>query len=123
MGYLYIFATIFFTVLGQLLGKWRMSFYASQIPQEAKEKLYFIFFKLIWDPYIILCYLSAFFASIFWLLAMAKLELSQAYPFMSLAFVAVFVLSVTMFGEAFTMAKIAGILLIMVGLVVMYKFQ
>ncbi len=122
MGYLYIFATISFTVMGQLIGKWRMTSLADQIPAEPVLKLKFIFFKLIWDPYIVLCYLSAFLASIFWLLAVAKLELSQAYPFMSLAFVAVFILSVIFFGETVTIAKIAAMLMIISGLVIMYKF-
>ena len=53
-----------------------------------------------------------------WLAAMTKFELSYAYPFMSLAFVLVLVLSALLFHEALTTAKILGVLLIIAGIIV-----
>jgi len=50
--------------------------------------------------------------------AMTKLELSYAYPFMSLAFVLVLFLSAILFHEAVTVPKVLGLLLIIAGLIV-----
>lgn len=49
---------------------------------------------------------------------MTKLELSHAYPFMSLSFVFVLVLSGFFFHESITLPKLLGGLLIMVGIIV-----
>lgn len=115
MSYIYIFCTILFTVTGQLLAKWRMAKYAGQIPEIFIQKILFLF-KLLLDPFILTTYICAFLASLFWLLAVSKLPLSHAYPFMSLSFILVFFLSVFIFGESLNVYKIIGILLIALGL-------
>jgi multidrug transporter EmrE-like cation transporter len=48
--------------------------------------------------------------------ALTRLELSVAYPFMSLAFPLVAILSVPLFGEHFTILKAIGTGFILVGL-------
>lgn len=50
--------------------------------------------------------------------ALAKFDLSHAYPFMGLTFVLVLVLSVVLFHEPLTMHKIIGIVLIVTGIIV-----
>jgi len=114
--HLYIIGCILFTVFGQLLAKWRMGFYADKIPEELSDKIMFFMKTLIWDPYIIAVFASGFIASFFWLMAVSKFELSYAYPFMSLAFILVFILSALFFNEAFHLQKIIGTLLIVAGL-------
>jgi len=52
---------------------------------------------------------------------MTQFELSFAYPFMSLAFVIVMVLSIMFFGEQLTWTKIAGTLIIVGGLFVLTR--
>jgi len=47
MGNFYIFGTIFFTVYGQLVLKWRING-AGALPENLSEKLY-ILFKLLFD--------------------------------------------------------------------------
>ena len=49
---------------------------------------------------------------------MTKFELSYAYPFMSGAFVLVFILSVLFFNEVVTWQKILGLALIVAGIIV-----
>lgn len=49
---------------------------------------------------------------------MTKFEISYAYPFMSSAFVLVFILSVFLFQETITWQKIIGLLLIVAGIIV-----
>jgi multidrug transporter EmrE-like cation transporter len=116
MGYIYIFGTIFFTVYGQLAIKYGVST-KGELPASALEKLCF-FSQLFLNPFIFTGFLSAFVASLFWMAAMTKFELSYAYPFMSLSFVLVFILSVFLFQESVTMTKVLGLSLIVLGIFV-----
>ncbi|WP_082233171.1 EamA family transporter [Halobacillus massiliensis] len=117
MGYLYIFGTIFFTVYGQLILKWKIDQYGG-LPAQWTDKAIFLV-QLLLNPFILSGFLSAFVASIFWMAAMTKFDISYAYPFMSLSFVLVFVLSVFLFGEPMTLKKVMGISLIVAGIIVM----
>ena len=116
MGYFYIFGTIFFTVYGQLILKWRISSVGA-LPNDFLDKITFLV-KLLFDPFIFSGFAAAFIASFFWMAAMTKFELSYAYPFMSGAFVLVFVLSVLFFNEVVTWQKVLGLALIVAGIVV-----
>lgn len=120
MGYLYIFGCILFTVYGQLVLKWRMNLKGA-LPEALTDKLVFMA-KLFLDPWLVSGFGAAFIASMFWMAAMAKFELSFAYPFMSLSFVFVFVLSIAIFGEVFTWGKLIGLLLVIIGLIISVKY-
>lgn len=115
MGYVYIFATIFFTVYGQLVLKWRIAEYGA-LPDGLTEKVLFLT-RLLFDPFIFSGFVAAFVASFFWMAAMTKFDISFAYPFMSAAFVLVFVLSVLFFNEPATWQKGVGLLLIVAGII------
>lgn len=116
VDYLYIAATIAFTVYGQLILKWRVGLYG-QFPVELLGKVKFVFFVLL-DPWILSGFAAAFLASLAWIAAMTKFELSHAYPFMSLNFVVVIVLSGWLLNEPVTFQKVVGVALIVVGTVV-----
>ena len=116
LNYLYIVATIAFTVYGQLILKWRIAQFGS-LPAETLEKLKFLLF-LVFDPYIFSGFLAAFLASLAWMAAMTKFELSHAYPFMSLNFVVVLLLSGWLLSETFSVQKFIGVFLIVVGTIV-----
>lgn len=115
MGYLYIFGTIFFTVYGQLVLKWRISGYGELPDGSFVDKVIFLL-KLLLDPFVFSGFASAFIASLFWMAAMTKFEVSYAYPFMSLSFVLVFLLAAILFHESVTIYKIAGLILIVLGI-------
>ncbi|TMV50795.1 hypothetical protein FE783_08970 [Paenibacillus mesophilus] len=116
MGYLYIAGTILFTVYGQLILKWRVNKYGS-LPIDLVDKITFLL-KLLLDPFVLSGFIAAFVASIFWMAAMTKFDISFAYPFMSLSFVSVFVLSVLLFKEPVTLYKILGLGIIVVGIII-----
>ena len=116
MGYFYIFGTIFFTVYGQIVLKWRINDIGS-LPEGMSDKIFFLV-KLLFDPWIFSGFFAAFIASFFWMAAMTKFDISYAYPFMSSAFVLVFLLSVVLFQEPITWQKVAGLLLIVLGIIV-----
>src|SRR5712691_3684711 len=90
----FVFLTVIFTVYGQLIVKWRVR-RAGTLPADFMKKLYFLA-ALVFDPWILSGLIAAFVAGLFWMSAMTRLELSYAYPFMSLAFVFVLILSVTL---------------------------
>jgi len=122
MGYLYIFLTILFTVYGQVILKWRISnLNWSLTTTEGMGQMIVSYVKFLFDPLIFSGFVSAFIASIFWMLAMTKFELTYAYPFMSLSPALVFVIGILVLGETFTMGKILGLLLIMIGILVTVK--
>ena len=116
LDYLYIAATIGFTVYGQLILKWRVGFYG-QMPIELLEKLKFIFGILL-DPWVLSGLAAAFLASLAWIAAMTKFDLSHAYPFMSLNFVVVLLLSGWLLNEPMTLYRVLGVTLIVLGTVV-----
>ncbi len=116
MGYFYIFGTIFFTVYGQIVLKWRISDFGA-LPDGFAGKILFLF-NLLFDPWVFSGFASAFIASFFWMAAMTKFEISYAYPFMSSAFVLVFLVSVFLFQEQVTMHKVIGLVLIVSGIVI-----
>ena len=79
-------------------------------------------FKLVIDPFILSGFLSAFISSLCWMAAMTKFQITEAYPFMSLAPAIVFLLGVWLLGETFTIGKVVGLILIIVGLIVTVKY-
>ena len=116
MGYIYIAATVLLTVYGQLVLKWQVGL-AGPGPEAYPAKLYFIG-GLLLNPWIVSGFVAAFAASIAWMGAMTKFELSHAYPFMSLNFVLVLLGAAWLFNEPITPGKIAGVALIVLGVLV-----
>lgn len=122
MRYLYIFATLFFTVYGQLIMKWRISKIHFLLPETGIVDKFVALIRLIFDPFVFSGFASAFVASLFWMAAMSKFEITEAYPFMSLAPAIVFLLAVFFMGETFTIGKVIGLILIIIGTVVTVKY-
>ncbi|KOP71888.1 hypothetical protein AMS60_21605 [Bacillus sp. FJAT-21945] len=118
-GFIYIIGTIVFTVYGQIVLKWRMQIY-NELPVNIVEKVICLI-KLLLDPFILSGFISAFIASLFWMVAMTKFEISYAYPFTSLSFVLVFIISIFLFSETVSVGKIIGLLLVVAGVIVTSK--
>ncbi len=118
-GLLFVALTIVFTVYGQLVLKWQISD-AGELPDGIVEKVIFLG-KQYFRPWIISGLIAAFLASGAWMAAMTQLELSFAYPFMSLAFVAVMLLSVALFNETLAWNKVLGTFIIIIGLIVIVR--
>ena len=120
-NYLYIFGTLIFTVYGQIILKWRLSSLKIVLPGDLVEKLVFLT-KLIFDPFIFSGFVSAVIASLFWMAAMTKFEITTAYPFMSLAPALVFIIGVLLLGETFSIGKVLGLVFIIIGIIVTVKY-
>lgn len=119
VGHLYVAVTLALTVYGQLVLKWQISS-AGQVPDEGIEKLLFLLRQLL-NPWIISGFASAFLAALAWMAAMTRFDLNYAYPFMSLAFIIVMLFSVLFLGEAVTLPRAVGTLLVVSGLIVIAR--
>lgn len=120
MGYLYVLGTLFFTVAGQILMKYRMPTFG-QLPSGFYEIVGF-FFSVLTDLYMLLSLGFAFVASLFWVAAMSKLEITRAYPMMSMAPALVFVVGILFLNEQFSWGKLAGLFFIALGAWVSVKY-
>lgn len=114
MGYIYILGTVIFTVYGQIVLKWRITS-LGQLPEETIKKIIFMLNATL-DPYILSGFAAAFAASLFWMAAVTKFDLSFAYPFTSLSFVFVVILSAILFEEQLTFNKVIGMSFILLGI-------
>lgn len=119
LGHLFIALTLVLTVYGQLVLKWQMGF-AGAMPEGAWPRLQFLLLQFL-NPWILTGFFSAFLASLAWMAAMTRFELGYAYPYMSLAFVIVMAFGVLFLGEALSLRKVLGTLLVMGGLVIIAR--
>lgn len=116
MGYIYLAGTIFFTLFGQILIKWRMDHH-NNVPIAMLDKFAYMF-KLLLDPFILLGLISASLASILWLLVLTKFELSYAYPFTGANYVFILIFSYYLFHESISWTNMVGVALIVLGIVI-----
>jgi drug/metabolite transporter (DMT)-like permease len=116
MSYLCVLCTILLTVYSQLVIKWKVVG-AGAFPEHRADKIWFLV-RLLLDPWVISAFLALLLAVVSWMAAMTKLQLSHAYPFMSLAFILVMLFSAWLFSEPLTMFKVAGAALVVLGLAI-----
>jgi multidrug transporter EmrE-like cation transporter len=118
-GYFFIAMTVLLTVYGQLVLKWQVGL-AGPMPVEASQQVGFIL-RLLLNPWVLSGLGAAFGASLFWMGAMSKFDISKAYPFMAANFVLVGIAAVWLFGESFSASKAVGIMMICGGLILMAR--
>ena len=112
-----IFCTIVFTTYGQLVLKWQVSV---RIPPPFPwTQSWPPVILLLLRPWVISAFVAAFGASLCWMLAISRIDLSRAYPFMALNFLFVCLLAVPLFGETLTLTKTLGLGFIIIGLIVL----
>lgn len=111
-----IIGPILLSVYSQLIIKWRVGRLGT-LPPEFVQKLRLLT-RLVIDPWMITIMVVFPIAALAWFAAMTKYELSYAYPFVSLAFALVLILSAVFFHEALTAPKIIGVALVALGLIV-----
>ena len=119
MGYIYIFLTVAFTVYGQLIIKHQVNTVA-QFPSGLALIPFYVKFILT-RPLVLSGFISAMFASVAWIGALSRFQLSYAYPFMSLNFVLVVFLSFFIFHDSVNWYKIIGLLIICIGVFIVSR--
>ena len=117
--WLMVAATILFTTYGQLILKWQVTTPAAA-PFRFMESWPPLLLLLL-RPWVISAFVAAFLASLCWMMAISRLPLSKAYPFMAINFLLVGLLAIPLFGEALTRPKIVGLVVVVVGLSILSK--
>jgi len=74
-----------------------------------------VFVQAAFNPYILLGMLCYGLGFLVWLVVLAKAEVSYAYPLISLGYVFTAILARVLIGEAVTLSRMAGILVICLG--------
>lgn len=113
MHYILVFLTILLTSFAQIILKYRLN--SILAPSEGGLPSLSFILNLLLDYYVILSFALAFFASLSWIAALSRFELSVAYPYMSLSFALVVLLGHFCLGESISVYKISGTLLIVTG--------
>ena len=108
--------TIVLTVYGQLVIKWQVSRAGARTARTGDRVRYAL--DLMANPFVITVYLAVGAAGLLWIVVMTKLDLSRAYPFVSLAFALVVVLSAVFFDEPLSVPKVVGVALIVLGVAI-----
>lgn len=116
MSYVYVFASIFLTVYGQIVIKWQVAG-AGPFPEATADRAMFLG-RLLLNPWVISALAGAVLAALSWMVAMTKLDLSHAYPFVSISFVLVLLLSGLLLNEPIGWYKIVGLVLVVSGVIV-----
>jgi multidrug transporter EmrE-like cation transporter len=119
IAHLYLAATVATTVYSQLVIKWRISgrFAGLKVPEGILPKIVTLF-TVLFDPFIFSGLVATFVSGLCWMATMSKLEIGYAYPFTSLGFVLVVLLSGWLFGESLNAWRISGVILIVAGITV-----
>lgn len=73
------------------------------------------------NPYVLLGFVMYALSTIFWLIALSKKELSFVYPFISLTYIIVLVLSSLVLKESMGFSKLVGTLIIIIGLIIIAR--
>lgn len=116
-SYLSILLTVVITVYSQLIIKWQV-LKARDLLSTGLDKVSFII-NLLLNPWVISAFIAAFLASLSWMGAMTKFELSYAYPvFISLTFILILIFSAILFREVITLSKLVATALIISGIIV-----
>ena len=119
-GYLNILMTSIFTVIGELIIKWRVDSMEFSLHGTAIEKITSVIL-LLFDKYIMVGLFSAMLAALFWMAALSKFNLSHAYPMIiALLTILTVAASVYILGESMSYIKIIGVSIVVIGLMVLW---
>ena len=114
MPFLLIALVIFSIVSGQIMLKVGLSTLYKPAVFAKFEVLKTCYMNLL-NPYVIFSLFCTGVAGLAWILVIKKMPLGKAYPFISLNYVIISLISTLFFDEVLSMTAIAGIGLIMCG--------
>lgn len=110
---------ILFTVASQIIMRWRVG-PSSDAATDAMSRFQFVVSMLL-TPWVWGAILCTFLAGVAWMLALTRFELTYAFPFTGVSFVLILLAGAFLFGEHVSFARIAGTLLVVLGLIVVVR--
>lgn len=115
VSYSFVFITVFSTVVSQVLFK-----YGVKSLQGLGVSAYSL--TTLINPFILGGLFFSVLSIVAWMVALSRLNLSTAYPFMSLTFPLVLICSIFFFNEPVSLMRWTGVALIMAGLFVIGRY-
>lgn len=112
-----IVLNVIFAVSGQLAIKAGMK----QVGVIDGSNLLPMLLRSFLNPLVVLGLAAYIGASVLWILVLSRVELSYAYPLLSLGYIAILILGVTVLKESVSFARVAGTFLIIAGVVLIYR--
>lgn len=112
-GFFYILTSIMLGICGQLLFK-RGALHLGQIELHTRQSLSVVI-QMLTSPSLLLGVVFYAGSTFFWIIALSKVDLSYAYPMLSIGYVLVFFLSWWLFGEAITPIRLLGVVFVCMG--------
>lgn len=116
LAHFFILLTILFGLYGQVVLKWQVN-RAGALPPDLSGRIDYVV-RMLFNPWVLSSLAAAFLGMVTWMLALSKADLTYAYPFTSLSFVLILLAGALIFREPVTATKLAGLALIVLGLVV-----
>lgn len=120
MAYFYLALTVAFSVYGQFVLKWRINLITTKFGADIGKVD--LILKAVTDVFVLSGFLSAVVAAITWMLAMAKLQLTLAYPLtVACTFISISIISIMVLEEKLTIVRAIGIATILLGIFLIVK--
>jgi len=119
LAFVYILISVSAGAVGQILLKQGMRVLGpvTLLPKELPGLL----LKIITSPYLVLGLALYVGATLFWLAALSRVELSFAYPFVSLSYVVMLLASWQLFQEQISVVRLAGTLVVVLGVLMISR--
>ncbi|MGQ0604435.1 MAG: EamA family transporter [Anaerolineales bacterium] len=111
----YILVAVVGSAVGQLLLKKGMSTIGALTI--TPDQIFNVLWKIGTNPYVIIGLLIYVCGTVFWLAALSRVDLSFAYPFASLSYIAMIIGGWLLFSEKVDIWRIAGSAVIMAGVI------
>ncbi|MFQ6091995.1 MAG: EamA family transporter [bacterium] len=115
----YVLASVLLNVIGQLFIK-RGALLKGPLDLQPKMALWTIY-QAISSPFILFGLLLYCISALFWIVALSRIELSYAYPILSLGYILILFLSYWLFHEDLNTLRILGTASVVVGLCLIFK--
>lgn len=120
MKYIYLITSLLLSLAGQYNLKYGLNRLGGfSLDFSTAANFFKGIFQTIFSPFILLGIFLYACSVIFWLLLLARMELSQAYPLLSINYLLIIFIGWLFLGESFTLNKFVGALLICLGIFIL----
>lgn len=113
----FLFLYIALTTASQLIMRWQVT----AVAQGATSNRFDFIVSMLLTPWVWAAILATFLAGLAWMLALTRFELTYAFPFTGVTFALILLAGAFLFGEHVGPGRIAGTLLVLLGLIVIVR--
>ena len=100
--------------------KWQILLATEKLESQAGNVEFLL--HILFRPWVILAITATFGTTLLWILALSKLHLSAAYPYLAISYVLIFIASILIWNEPVSAGKVLGYSLIVTGIVVVSRY-